>query len=228
MKQFVAVLLILIASIACARTPSAIPTGVWNYRLLVNGAPIGKATVSNKKEGTRYITSVEMEIDAGTVKNRTRQTVTETLDFRPISLEVYQYTSQNGQITEMTTKADYDGSVIRLDAGGKKSEVRIEKPFVFEGNFFMHSLIEKGFAPGTVVQHYIYEPLVDIEEPTMVLVKVVGKERISVNGRARELIHLGYTIENLKNIDEWIDERGISVKTVITMLNNRLELILED
>jgi len=211
-----------------ACTPSSIPTGTWNYRLLVNGAAIGKATVSNKKEGSRYILSVEMEIEAGTVKNRTRQTIIETTDFRPVSLEIYQYTSQDGQITEMTTKAEYDGTIIRLDAGGTKSDVRIEKPFVFEGNFFMHSLIEKGFAPGTVVQHYIYEPAVDIEEPTMVLVKVVGKERISVNGRARELIHLGYAIENLKNIDEWIDERGISVKTVITMLNNRLELILEE
>ncbi len=91
----------------------------------------------------------------------------------------------------------------------------------------MKELIKNEFKPGTVIRNYIFEPTVDTEEPVLVLVKVLGREDVRINGKTRNLIHLGLSIENLKNIDSYIDDDGITQKTVITMLNNRLELVLE-
>jgi hypothetical protein len=91
----------------------------------------------------------------------------------------------------------------------------------------MNELIKSGFRNGTVVRHHVYEPSVDIEEPVLIIVKVIGWERVELRGKKKKLLHIGYSIENLKNIDVYIDDRGITLKTVITMLNNRLELVKE-
>lgn len=218
---------LLTAAPSCRKGATRIPTGTWNYRLLVNGAPLGSAVVSNTVSDGRYVSTTDMQMDAGYVKNSTRVTVIETLEFKPVRLESCNRTVQNGQESEMKTVASFSGGRVDLDTGESKSVVNIKKPFVLEGNYFMNELIKAGFRQGTVIQHLIYEPSVDIEEPVLVLLKVIGREDVRVNDKKMNLIHLGFSMENMKNIDSYIDDNGVTQKTIITMLNNRLELILE-
>jgi hypothetical protein len=219
--------IMIIAAGACHKVLGKIPTGTWKYRLIVNGARIGTAVVTNAVSGNRYVSTMDMNMDAGYIKNSTRQVITETLDFKPVKLEVYNRTIQNGQETELKTVAAFTGTRVDLDTGDAKSTFTIEKPFILEGNYFMNELIKCKFKKDTILSSRVYEPSVDPEEPVLVMVKVIGREEVQVNGKTMDLIHLGYSIENLKNIDTYIDDNGITQKTVITMLNNRLELVLE-
>lgn len=226
-KPMIFAVILLVAACACRKGASEIPTGTWKYRLLVNGAAIGKAVVTNAIVSNRYVSTTEMEMDAGYVTNRSRQIITETLDFKPVKLELYNKTIQNGQESEVKTIAVFTGNKVELDTGEGKSTMTITKPFILEGNYFMKELIKSEFKTGTIIRNYIYEPSVDTEEPVLVLVKVLGRVDVAIKGKSRSLIHLGFSIENLKNIDSYIDDDGITQKTIITMLNNRLELVLE-
>lgn len=228
MKHLVSVFLILLTCAgACRVKPTAIATGTWKYRLLVNGADIGNAVVTNTVSNNRYVSTMEMEMNAGYMQNTVRQVSVETLDFRPVSLEIHSKILQEGKTHEVTTIAKFNGSAVELDTGEAKSTITINRPFILEGNYFMNELIKSGFKEGTVVKNHIYEPSVDTEEPVLMMVKVIGTESVEIRGRNVDLIHLGTSIENLKNIDSYIDKKGITHKSVITMLNNRIELILD-
>ncbi len=226
-KLLLCTVILLITAGACRKSAGEIPTGTWTYRLLVNGAAIGKAVASNKVVNGRYVSTMDMEMDAGYIKNTSRQIITETLDFKPVRLELYNKTIQNDQVSEVKTIANFTGNKVELDTGEGKSTVTITRPFILEGNYFMKELIRNEFKQGTIIRNYIFEPSVDTEEPVLIMVKVLGREDVSINGKTKNLIHLGFSIENLKNIDSYIDNDGITQKTVITMLNNRLELVLD-
>lgn len=228
MKRVLLVPVFLLAAFtACPRALDTIPTGSWKYRLLVNGADIGHAVMSNTLEGDLWVSTMDMEMDAGYVRNTTRQVVTETREFSPVKLEVDTATTTEAGVTTMKTVARFNGSRVDLEIDGRKSSVNIEEPFILEGNYFMNALIRNGFKKGTIVRHRIYEPSVDIEEPILVIVKVIGREQVEIRGKKQTLTRIGYAIENLKNMDVYIDEKGVTRKSVITMLNNRLELVAE-
>jgi hypothetical protein len=220
-------LLVVILAASCRSRIDAIPTGTWKYRLLVNGAEIGSAVISNELKNGLYVSTTEMAMDAGYIRNSTRQIITETADFKPVKLEVYNVTEQDGQKNEMVTIATFSGNRVNLDTAATRSTITIEKPFILEGNYFMQELIKRKFKEGTVLKNHVYEPSVDVEEPMLVMLKVLGREKVPINGKNKNLIHLGYSIENLKNIDLWMDEEGVTQKTTIVMLNNKLELILQ-
>ena len=61
-----------------------------------------------------------MEMDAGYIQNTSRQIITETLDFKPVKLELYNKTIQNGQMSEMKTIATFTGNRVDLDTGEAK------------------------------------------------------------------------------------------------------------
>ncbi len=226
-KLLVFTAIVLVSSWACRTGAGEIPSGTWKYRLLVNGAPIGRAVVTNRIVNNNWVSTTDMEMDAGYIRNTSRQVITETLDFRPVKLETYNRTIQNDQVSEVKTIAAFTGNRVDLETAEGKSTFTIAKPFILEGNYFMKELIRNEFKTGTIIRNYIYEPSIDTEEPVLVLVKVLGREDVDIRGKTRNLIHLGFSIENLKNIDSYIDNDGITQKTVITMLNNRLELVLE-
>jgi hypothetical protein len=220
-------IILALATGACQTKLTKIPTGTWKYKLLVNGANIGKAVVTNEIASNNYVSTMDMEMNAGYVRNSTRQVITETLDFKPVKLEVYNKTIQNDQASEIKTIAKFKGDRVDLDTGDSKSIIKIEKPFVLEGNFFMQELIKADLKPGTVIKNYVYEPSVDIETPILMIVKVLGREKVSIDGKVKNLLHLGCSVENLKNIDMYVDDAGVTQKTVIVLLNNKLEMILE-
>jgi len=226
-KLALILLVIIIPAASCRKGINAVPTGTWNYRLLVNGADIGSAVISNEIKGGNYVSTTVMEMDAGYVRNSTKQIIIETMEFKPVRLEVYNVTEQNGQKSEMTTIAKFTGNRVDLNAAATLSTITIDKPFILEGNYFMNELIKHGFKEGTILKNYVYEPSVDVEEPMLVMVKVFGRENVSINGKNKKLIHLGFSIENMKNIDMYMDDEGVTHKTTIVMLNNKLELVLK-
>ena len=221
------IIVALFACTACPHAPGAIPAGTWNYRLLVNDADIGSAVITNALVEGSWVSTMEMDMDAGYVRNRTRQVVTETSDFRPLKLEIDSATTTDAGVTNMKTVALFSDSRVDLEIDGRKSSVAIDTPFVLEGNYFLNELIRNGFRKGTIIRHRVYEPAVDIEEPVLVIVKVFGRERVEIRGRKETLTRIGYAIENLKHLDVYVDDRGVTRKSVITMLNNRLELVAE-
>jgi len=174
-KLALILLVIIIPAASCRKGINAVPTGTWNYRLLVNGADIGSAVISNEIKGGNYVSTTVMEMDAGYVRNSTKQIIIETMEFKPVRLEVYNVTEQNGQKSEMTTIAKFTGNRVDLNAAATLSTITIDKPFILEGNYFMNELIKHGFKEGTILKNYVYEPSVDVEEPMLVMVKVFGR-----------------------------------------------------
>ena len=227
MKNYILISLLLTATISCQGYPGKIPSGSWNYTLIVNGSKVGSAKVSSEIKNSNYISTSEMEMNAGDVTNTTRQIVTETLHFKPVKLEIYNKVITEGNVNEVNTVAEFSGKKITLNTGQSKSIITIKKQFVLGGNYLMNELIKKRFKKGTVLKAYIYEPTIEIDVPILSIIKVIGRESISINGKVKSLIHIGYSVENMKNIDIYIDDEGIQQKMVVTMLNNRLELVIK-
>jgi len=94
--------------ISCKATPGKIPTGTWNYSLHVNGVNIGNAKISSKMENNHYITTSEMIMDAGYIKNRTKQTAVETLDFKPVRLEINSSINNKNMTQKVNTLAVFN------------------------------------------------------------------------------------------------------------------------
>ena len=78
MRYLARILLValVIPCVACADSPRAIPTGSWNYALLINGVRAGSAVISNRKEGETYVITSELDMDIAGMRNVSRQVVT--------------------------------------------------------------------------------------------------------------------------------------------------------
>jgi hypothetical protein len=56
----------------------------------------------------------------------------------------------------------------------------------------------------------------------------MGQEKLEINGRPKKVFHMKQIIENFKEIDIYLDEKGVTQKADILMLNNRIELVIKD
>lgn len=222
--------LIILFTAACKETPADIPSGTWKYDLVVNGVKAGTAVCSNEKSGDTYIIKSEMFLAVGSIENRSVQIIKETQDFRPVSLEILNTVkdSSSGKVQEIRKSATFSGKDVTLVSGDYKSEFTIEKPFVLDGNYFFSELLKNNFKKGTAVKAQIYEPTVELEEPILVIVEMMGYEDVEVNGKSRNLMHLRQRVEKLKSLDIYIDEKGVTEMVVIKMLNNVFELVRAD
>lgn len=229
MKRISVLLFLFLLITACSgKTPTAIPRGTWEYRLLMNGVEIGTASVSNDRKNNFFISTVKMDMMLGKIKNSTRQTITETTDFKPVKLEIFNTVINDRDRQEINTIAEIKDGRILLTAGGSSSEIKIDKPFILDGNYFMNFFIKNKFKKGSEVSALLYDPSFEAEEPINVKMTMKGHENITLNGKTRRLIHLVQRIENSKNIDIYIDEMGVAQKAIILMLNNRIELIIKN
>ncbi len=227
MKTKISLLLSIITlTISCTQTPAAIPSGSWNYNLIVNGIKAGKANFSNEKSGDIYVSKSEMYLTVGAIENKSVQIINETTDFKPVSLEILNtITDKNsGKVQEINKTATFNGNEVLLKSGEYKSTFTISEPFVLDGNFFFSEMLRNHFKEGTVVRSLIYEPTVELEEPILVIVKIMGYERINVNGQNKKLLHMKQKVEKLKSLDVYLNENGVTEKVVIKMLNNIFEL----
>lgn len=222
-----AVAMIITAAISCSSKPAAIPVGTWNYDLLVNGIKAGSAVISNSASGNNYIIKSEMYIKIGTIENSSVQIITETKDFKPVKLEVLNTVTDTAtnkkQVIEKS--ATFSGSEVTLKNDGYQTKFTIDGVFVLDGNYFFNELLKKKFEPGTVISAKIYEPSVEIDEPILVIVEAKGFADIQSQGRMVKLFHIKQRIEKFKSIDVYVNEKGITEKMVMKMLNNIFELV---
>ena len=227
MKKKSLIVTCLFLLLSCRSNPQSVPEGTWKYDLYVNGVKAGSAiTVIEEKENL-YITRSEMYLKMGAMENKTIQTVTETIDFKPVSLEILNTMedSSSGLNQEISKTAFFDGNIVTLESDGYKSEIKLKEPFILDGNFFFKKLIKSGFKKGTRIEARIYEPSVEIDNTILVIVDVAGREKIRIGSEEMNLIHVKQRVEQLKIVDMYLNDEGVMEKAVIKMLNNIFELI---
>ena len=226
-------LLLLIAAciITCSyeskSTPASIPEGTWDYDLMVNGVKAGKAVISNTVSDNNYIIKRELYLNIGPIENKAVHTVMETIDFKPVKLEEHNTIIDRAAdtIQEIKRTAIFEGAYITFQSGDQKSKFKIEENFILDGNYFISELIKHQFKQGTIIKARIYEPSVEIDSTIHAVAEVKGYSTVKVRNKSMKLLHLSFRIENFKNIDMYLNEQGITEKTVMKMLNN--EFVME-
>lgn len=228
MKKRSLIVLCFILLLSCKSNPETVPEGKWKYDLYVNGVKAGSAITIIEEKDNLYISRNEMYLKMGTMENKTIQTVTETKDFKPVSLEIINTIkdTSSGLNQEIKKTALFDGTTVTLESDGFKSEIKLEEPFILDGNFFFKELVKSGFKKGTRIEAQIYEPSVEIDNTILVIVDVAGREKIKTGTGENELIHVRQRVEQLKIVDLYLNDEGVMEKAVIKMLNNIFELVL--
>jgi len=229
LKAKLLLLLIAAGTITCANTPApkSVPEGTWNYDLIVNSVKAGKAIFSNTVVNNNYVVKTELYLNIGPIENKSVYVVTETKDFKPVKLEEYNTITDrtSGNVQEIKKSAIFEGFNITLQAGDKKSKFKIDENFILDGNYFISELIKNQFEQGTVVQAHIYEPSVEIDSTILAVAEVKGYSAVKVGDKSMKLLHLKLRIENLKSVDMYLNEQGITEKMIMNMLNN--EFVME-
>ncbi len=228
MKRYPFIILILLLHSSCMAVPKDVPTGTWKYRLLTNGVESGTAEISSMKKGNHYITETVMKISMGDISSTTRNIITETIDFRPVKLETYNTVNNAGRKTNINTVAVFNGKTVNLDIDGRTATVSFERPFIIDGNYLQTKLIKQGFKKGAEVSAMMYEPTMELESLINIRAGVMGKNTVMINNKKEKLFHVIVAIENQKTVDLFIDSDGIARKSVVVMLNNRIELEIID
>jgi len=207
--------------------PKSIPEGTWNYDLIVNSVKAGKATFSNTVSDNNYVVKTELYLSVGPIENKSLSIVTETKDFKPVKLEEYNTVTDRstGNVQEIKKSAIFEGVNITFQSGDKKSKFKIDEDFILNGNYFISELIKSQFVQDTIVQAHMYEPLVEIDSTILAIAEVKGYSSVKVGEKSMKLLHLKLRIENLKSIDMYLNEHGVTEKMIINMLNN--EFIME-
>lgn len=218
-------LIIALVTLSCYNIPKEILNGKWHYKLFFNGIEVGSSEISNKIVDDNYVSSTEIRMRIGEITTISKESVTETRDFRPLKLESYTQIVNDDQVQKTEIQANFVGRIVELTTNNDRSTYEIDKDFILDGNYFMAKLIEGKFKEGLEVKSYIYHPSIEVEEPVMVKVKVIGTENVNIDGKEESLIHIAQSIEDIKNIDLYIDKKGILKKSTINMLNIKIELI---
>jgi len=227
MKYKLLYLLIAASIITCTSAPKSLPGGIpegtWNYDLTVNSVKAGKAIFSNSVSDNNYVVKTEMYLNIGTIENKSVYIITETKDFKPVKLEEYHTITDNssGKVQEIKKIATFEGANVTLQAGNSKSKFKIEGDFIIDGNYFMGKLIENQFKQGTIVKAHIYEPSVELDTPILSVAEIKGYSSVNVGNKSMKLLHLKLKIENLKSIDMYLNEQGVTEMMVLNMLNNK-------
>ena len=221
------VMLLFIVLASCSEMPSKLPMGEYSYKLIMNGIETGSAVTSTVISENTYITNTVMSLEIGSVKNITNQTIKETLNFEPISFEAIHTVITENNTQEVSWLAQIDGKKIKLKAGDCLIEFELNEPFRFDGNFILNELIAQRFRKNSAVSVKIYDPTLEPEDLIPVQVRFVGIKNIEINNKMKRVLHLVQSIENFKNIDIYLDSNGVVQKSVIIMLNNKIELIID-
>lgn len=227
MKKLSLVILTSMLLISCRSNPESIPEGAWTYDLIVNGIKAGSALFVIDETDDLYITKNEMFLKMGTIENKTVQIVTETKDFKPVKLETYNSIkdSASGINQNVNKIAVFEGNNIKLSSDGYETVIKIESPFILDGNFFYKELMKSGFKKGTRIEAQIYEPSVEMDSTILVVADVAGREKVKVGSKEMNLIHVKQRVEQLKIVDIYLNDEGVMEKAVIKMLNNVFELV---
>ncbi len=227
MKKLLFSALIICAVGSGAAIRAEISEGRWEYDVFLNGARIGKSTVSSSVKNGNYENLSEMAITLNGVTTTVTQKIVETREYRPVRFESLQSVQNGGQVTAMEKIAEFrDGSVI-LTEGDRKTTIRISEPFVLDGNFFQSELEKKGYAKGVSVTARSYDPTIETASTFSLKVSVLGMEDVTVRGKTRRLNHMTSYIDSVKLADFYTDEKGVAEKIELSIMGNIIEMALK-
>lgn len=226
MKRIILFLSVLSIISCCHEVPQKLLFGTWDYKLFINDVEIGTATMSNKEIEGNYVSISEFRVKMADVDTLSRDTVTETKDFKPLKLESYNKIVTGGQTRETLLQAAINGREVLLTFGKNKSKYKVDSDFIIDGNYFMSKLIEGKFSDGLEISANVFHPSVEPDRAILVKARVLGRENIMIMGKEESLIHVIQSIENIeKNIDLYIDSTGAVRKGVMEMMNLKIEFI---
>ena len=139
-------------------------------------------------------------------------------------------TSMSGFGSEVEGVVSGDNLKIKQTMGGASSEQSQPWP---KGALLSEGLRklerEKGLAPGTEYEALAFQP--DTLGAVNVKTKVIGRERVTIVGKTRELHHLSQTIElpgSPVSAELWIDEQFNVQRMQMPMLGVNLEMLACD
>lgn len=227
-KRILTLILFLIPAafiLSCFSAPTRIPTGKWEYKIIINEIELGSAAISNEKKNDVYVSTTEMTLKVANNTQESKKIITETLDFKPVKLE-----SINKIISDKFTHtteiiANFNGREVSLSRGKVKSTINIDKDFYLEGNYVTSKLIESGYKKDKEVLFYLYDPAIGLDEAIPIKTVVSGVENVLVEKRELKLMHIVQFLGEMKLADIYINEEGVLIKGIINMMNIKLELI---
>ncbi|GAB4220202.1 MAG: hypothetical protein Kow00102_06510 [Spirochaetota bacterium] len=229
MKKLASTIIVftLLTVCACsAQAPSSIPTGTWQYDLLVNGVEMGKATISNSIVDNQYMYRFDLTMGNGIT--RSQDTIVETLECKPVKLEKHTYIKQATAQQKLDIIAQCNGRTITLIENNMKSIITLDQDYVLDGNYFLYMLIQNKFKKGLQITHNVYDPSIEREAVIPVTIKLTGTETISVNSVLYKAWKIEQSIGKIKNIIVYLDQNGVVLKSSIKMLNMQLDIIRKD
>ncbi|HNX57761.1 MAG TPA: hypothetical protein PKK43_01585 [Spirochaetota bacterium] len=210
-------------------TKMVLPLGTWQYGVYIGKDKIGNAFVTLAVEDGLYVSKLEMTIRFGDPIVTTREVTKEKLDFTPVSFSSSNVVVLKDNVTRDLVSAEINGKNISLKRGKDAAKtVTIEGPFVVSGNILTCALVNKKFAVGVEEKAMVYDPTIDEDAVVPVSEKVLGKETVDLPSGRRSLFHTVQSIGPLRSINNWVDEKGVSYKTTIDMLNSKIDMYLEN
>ncbi|HOM87163.1 MAG TPA: hypothetical protein PLH80_06495 [Spirochaetota bacterium] len=224
MKKLSIIIVAVVFSICGCDTdsPSEIPVGTWEYDLLVNGVQLGSATISNKVEDNHYVYSFDLTMGNG--QTQSNDVIVETLDCKPVKLEKHTYINAPAQ-QRLDIIAECNGKQITLTENNNKTVIVLDKDYILDGNYFLYQLIKNKFKEGRTIRHNVYDPSIEREDAIPVTITLVGKETIAINSIPYRAWRVDQSIGKIKNIIVYLDDKGVVLKTSISMLNMKLDVI---
>ena len=229
MKKIRLTFIILFVSLftSCSEMPSKLPMGEHSYKLIMNGTEIGSTITSTTISENIFIVDTIMTMEIGSIKNVSRQIIKETLNFEPISFESIHTTSTEDNTQVISWLANFDGKKIILKTDNSTIEFEPSEQFIFDGNFILNEFIAQKFKKNSIISTKMYDPTLEPEALIPVKAKYLGTKKVKINNKSKRVLHLVLAIENFRNIDVYMDSKGVVQKSVMIMLNNRIELVID-
>jgi hypothetical protein len=208
---------------------SELPLGSWRYGVFAGKLRMGTANVSLTFDDGVYVSTsnMTMQRDNGALVCVMSETEKENASFSPIS-----YFSSTTIITESKesralVRASFKDGVVEIDDGEEKRSFRINGAFQITPNRLSVLMMRDGLKTGAVFKGMVYDPTIDEEKALEMTEKVIGPELVDLPTGKASLTHTVQSYGPLKNIHTWIDARGFTVRTSISILNQTIDLVLE-
>ena len=228
-KNLVCFIVFLFALVSCvsvpiSNTPKSIPMGEWKYNFISGGIVVGDANVISEENDEHYILTMTMDIEReNNVRTLSTQVTVETKSFKPINRKCQHLTINNDVLHVNEYVATFNDNDITVTINQKTKQIKIDKPFMLTGNYFQHTLIEKGCSVGSSAEADVYLPCMRLNNTINAKETIVGIEQIIINGQNENLLHTLQEYDGEKIADAYYDKNGIIRKLIY---EDNLEMII--
>ena len=214
---------------APAKDASVLPLGTWHYGVFMGKTRMGTAHVGLEFDGREYLSTSNMTMQRGNgeVVCVMSESERETASFAPLSYSSSTIIISGSKESRALLKISFSGNDVTIDDGQEKRTVKVEGAFRITPNELSSKMTKEGLKPGSVHKAFIYDPSVDEDKPVEMTETVIGPETVELPTGKAVLTHTVQSFGPLKNIHNYIDARGFTVRTTMIILNQTIDLVLE-